>query len=221
MPPHFINMYFLGMETIFSLVIFILALLIYLRTQEIFSLTKHQGIKYFRNTFLFFSLAYAFRFLFVLFNVSMFTKGIFIPRHIIQPLFLVLTSYLSTMAIIFLTLSVIWKKFKKKEINLLLHLISIMIALIILLTRSPLILIILQAALLIFSLIMALKTHSKSKKFSKLIIIYVLLSLFWIVNLSFLGAKLFIPMELGILFNIISIGIFAYILHKVAKLIKW
>jgi hypothetical protein len=61
MPP---NPEFLILETVFTLVALVLGLLIYFKTKESYELTKHPGIRYFRDAFLFLGLSYLLRFLF-------------------------------------------------------------------------------------------------------------------------------------------------------------
>ena len=50
-------------EIIYSFVIIFCSLLVYFGTKEIYELSSHKGIKYFREAFLFFAIAYFFRFL--------------------------------------------------------------------------------------------------------------------------------------------------------------
>ena len=47
----------LWVELTFATIIVVASLIIYLRTKELYELSEHKGIKYFRNTFLFFALA--------------------------------------------------------------------------------------------------------------------------------------------------------------------
>ena len=48
---------YLWIEPIYSVIIILFSLFIYLRTKEIYELTYYKGIKYFRNAFLFFGIA--------------------------------------------------------------------------------------------------------------------------------------------------------------------
>ena len=66
MPPNmpfvFLPVLRIGSELIYTLIIIIMCGIIYFKTKEIFDLTKHKGIGFFRNTFLFFALSYLMRF---------------------------------------------------------------------------------------------------------------------------------------------------------------
>jgi hypothetical protein len=56
----------LGLEILFLTIVLAISITIYRITKEPYQITKHKGIKYFRNAFLFFGIAYFFRFLFYL-----------------------------------------------------------------------------------------------------------------------------------------------------------
>lgn len=216
--PKLFNPALFSIELIFTIAVILLCLLIYFRTKEIFKLTKHKGVYYFRNTFLYFALAYVFRFFLILFQLYMISVDIRIPRHTLMPFFLVITSYLSTMAIVMLTLSVIWKKAAKYEYSL--HFLALCISLFAFFTRSTFILILLQAVLLVFTVITSYFSHKKSKKFSKLMAIYFLLFIFWILSLSSLSARRFVPFGTNFIAQTISLVIFLIIYLKVKKWTK-
>ncbi|KYK25039.1 hypothetical protein AYK26_02485 [Euryarchaeota archaeon SM23-78] len=218
--PPFMDPNFLVIELIFSAIVILLALLIYFRTKEMYALTKHRGINYFRNAFLFFGLAYFFRFVFHLFRISRFLFDINISRQIIAPASLVLTSYLSTMAIFFLVLSTLWKKTKDKPLLQVAQGIAIIIAVLVAVFRTPEILTIAQLILLVFAVIMSYFSYKKSKKHSRLFIIYILLFIIWIFNISVLGPIWFLPFGLRMLSPLISIILFAIIYFRVSKWTK-
>ena len=52
----------MGAELIYSFVIILCSLLIYFETKELYELSSHKGIKYFRRSFLFFGIAYFVRY---------------------------------------------------------------------------------------------------------------------------------------------------------------
>jgi len=64
----------------------IFCLLLYFKTREVYSLTKHTGIKYFRDAFLFFGFAYLLRFLFSIFFLSRVIFDIGIEQRILFPI---------------------------------------------------------------------------------------------------------------------------------------
>jgi hypothetical protein len=196
--------------------------MIYFKTREIYDLTKYEGIKYFRITFLFFALAYIFRFLhiFSILERITFDTDVLIDIFRMFPFSLVLNGYFSTLAILSLTYSIIWKKLHIPHMLLLFNAIAILISAIAFISRSPFFLILAQAVLLIFTIIMACYFqyfHIRSKKFSRLFILYVLFILFWVVNQFALGPRRFIPFEIQTASQITSIAVIGIIYYKVAK----
>jgi hypothetical protein len=193
--------------------------MIYFKTREIYDLTKYEGIKYFRITFLFFALAYIFRFLhiFSILERITFDTDVLMDIFRIFPFSLVLNGYFSTLGILSLTYSIIWKKLHITHILLLFNVIAILISGIAFISRSPFLLILAQAVLLIFTIIMACYFYIRSKKISPLFILYVLFILFWVVNQFALGPRRFIPFEIQTAFQIISIAVIGIIYYKVAK----
>jgi len=219
MPPfHLIDPIRLVVELSFTLIIVFLCFAIYYKTREIYDLTNHEGINYFRLTFLFFGFAYISRFISVLIKLMGVTFDLNFPRYVFGNFPLVLVGYFSTMAILLLTYSILWKKLQIKHIFLIFNVIALLISGIALFSRSSFILTLAQAVLLIFtSIIIAYYIMSKSGKISQLYILYILFFLFWIVNLIALGPKKFIPFEVQIVFQIISVAVIGIIYHRVAK----
>ncbi|MBU0979629.1 MAG: hypothetical protein KJ709_02390 [Nanoarchaeota archaeon] len=207
-------------EVTYTLIVVVLCLIIYLKTREIYDLTKHRGIYYFRNTFLFFGLAYVFRFFFYLFHLTQMALQLDIPRRVIGPASLVLTGYLSTMAILYLVYSSLWKRLGDKKFLILSNLAAAIISVIALMTKSPYIITIAQAVLLAAALITGYFLYKKSKKFYELLVLYLLLSIFWITSLLNLGQRVFMPFELRLGMQLISIVVFIIIYLKVAKWAK-
>jgi hypothetical protein len=222
MPPfHLIDPAKLAAELGYTLIVVFLCFMIYFKTREIYDLTKHEGIKYFRITFLFFGLAYIFRFLHIFSMLARLTFDTDLSMDIFRiPFPLVFNGYFSTLAILSLTYSIIWKNLHIKHTLLLFNAIAILISGIAFISKSPFLLILAQAVLLIFTIIMACYFYISSKKFSQLFILYVLFLLFWIVNLFALGPRRFIPFEIQTVFQIISIAVIGIIYYKVGKWIK-
>lgn len=223
MPPfQLIDPTRLAGELGYTLIVVFLCFTIYFKTREIYDLTNHEGIYYFRITFLFFGLAYIFRFFgFLSMFVGLtFDTNLLMDILRIFPFPLVFDGYLSTLAILSLTYSVIWKKLHIKHTLLLFNAIAILISGIAFISRSPFLLLLAQAVLLIFTIIMACYFYIRSRKFSQLFILYVLFLLFWIVNLLTLDPARFPPFEIQIAFHIISIALIGIIYYKVAKWTK-
>ncbi len=220
MRPMF-NPLIIGSEIIFSIAIVLLCLLIYFKTKEAFKLTKHPGISYFRNTFLFLALAYFFRLVLTIFLFSRIFVDVTFPRHFIMPIFMVFISFSSTMAIFSLFLSTSWKQLKLKNANLFAALIALVISVSPFFSRGePFLLIFAQALLLLLTAVFYLKSHKEFKKFPKLFTIYILLFLLWIFALVPLGSKRLFPHEFVFIGEVISLVIFAIIFYKVNKWIK-
>ncbi len=219
MPPFYlIDPTRLVVELSYTLIVVFLCFAIYYKTKEIYNLTNHEGINYFRLTFLFFGFAYISRFISVLIKLMGITFDIDFPRFIFGNFPLMLVGYFSTMAILSLTYSILWKKLQIKHIFLIFNVIALLIFVITFISKSSVILTLTQAVLLIFtSIIIAYYIISKSGKISQLYVLYILFLLFWMVNIIALGPRRFIPFEVQIVFQIISVAVIGIIYYRVAK----
>ena len=217
---HLIDPTRLAVELGYTIIVVFLCFMIFLKTREIYDLTKHKGIKYFRITFLFFGLAYLFRFLSILSILIKITFDIYSSIYIFKIFTMVFVGYFSTMAILSLTYSTIWKTLQIKHTLLLFNVIAVLISCIAFISRSHSLLILSQAVLLSFTVIMATHMHSKSRKISQLFILYILFFLFWIANLFTIGPRMFLPIEIQIVFQAISIAVVGIIYYKVTKWTK-
>ncbi|MEA2038109.1 MAG: hypothetical protein U9O94_11480 [Nanoarchaeota archaeon] len=216
---HFFSSMRFGTELMYTVIIVFLCFLIYYKTKEIYDLTKHKGIHYFRNTFLFFGLAYASRFFLYLFLIAGMTMDIYFPRRIFMPLTMVPVSYLSTIAIFYLAYSLIWKKIKYRNFIVFSNTLAILVSLVALTSKSHIIVSFLQLLLLVFAvLIITAKKHKKVK--INVRALYLLVSLFWLLNLFVLGSRRFLSLEVKIVFQLISVVVFIVIYYKVNKWIK-
>jgi hypothetical protein len=95
-------------KIIYGLIVSIICIIIVLKTDRLFRLSLHNGIRYFRNAFLFFGIAFFFRFIlgapfFDNINVSY--------TSIIDLLF----EFFLIMAGFFLLYSLLWKRFAREE----------------------------------------------------------------------------------------------------------
>jgi len=210
----------LGIETeiIYSFVIIICSLMIYFRTKDLYKLSSHKGIKYFRQSFLFFALAYFFR-SFIKLILFYFDAG---EIRTLLPIFGNITffvfMYFSSMAIFYLIYSVMWKKWESNSIVYLFHLVAFAIAITIILFRNPFIYFLINLLLLVFIVFVFYKSYkqSKKKKSHNLYFIYLLLFIFWIFNVI----DILIPNYLRtfqLFIYLISLGIFLSILDKVIR----
>ncbi|MFA6889075.1 MAG: hypothetical protein WC254_06285 [Candidatus Woesearchaeota archaeon] len=203
-----------GIELGYSLFVIVLCLIVYVKTKEIYDLSHHKGIKYFRLAFLFFSIAYLFRFVSLLFLIA--SEG---DMHLLFFGYIPF-SIASSFAIIFLTYSTIWKKIDwstAREIGLF-CLIVLCISLFVFFTRSPQIFLISQIVLFLIAIPMTYLAPHKKAHFSKLRVVYILLFLFWILNISLLGPSHSFYARY-ILYSV-SAFLFGFIVYKVLNTIK-
>jgi len=208
----------IGTEIIYSFVIIVCGLMIYFGTKELYKLSSHKGIKYFRQSFLFFALAYFFR-SFIKIILFYFDAG---EIRTLLPVFgditLFVFMYFSSMAIFYLIYSVMWKKWESKSAIYLFHLVAFVISMIIILFRSPFIYFLINLLLFVFIAFVFYKSYkqSKKKKSHNLYFIYFLLFVFWIFNII----DILIPNYLRtfqLFIYLISLGIFLSILYKVIR----
>lgn len=208
----------LGSEIIYTFVIVIICSLIYLRTKEIYSLTKHEGIKYFRYGFLFFGLAYLSRIILHLISLTFWEFDSFIPSYLYHPIFMILVSYMSTMALFFITYSIIWKKIQYKHFIIFGNVIAFLISVLAFISRSPIIIGFVQMALLILIIILSILMNKKSKSHSKAL--YLFIAIFWLLNILATGTSTMIFFQINLVFQLLSIGVFFMIFYKVMRLTK-
>lgn len=208
-----------GIELVYTFVIIVSSLMIYFSTKEMYELTGHRGIKYFRLSFLFFAIAFFFRsfikIIFILFEVNI--HDVF-PQILAGPTTLFLFMYMSALAVFYLIYSVVWKKWgDSQQIVLLFHIIAITVALISVISQSQTILLIIHVIFLaaILSTILILYSEPKRKK-NKLYAVYVLLFIFWIFNVLDIHVPNFFQFFQLIIYFIL-IGLFLAILYKVLR----
>ena len=211
----------IGVELIYSAIIIICSLMIYFATKEMDKLTSYKGIKYFRLSFLFFAFAYFFRYFiqFFLFSFGLHEILEFSPMFL-GAISLIVFLYFSTMAVFFLLYSVMWKKWNHSKLTItLLNIFALIISFISIFSRGIIAYLIINFVLLLVVLFILLVAYKDSKKKSKTgsrFIIYLLLSIFWILNV----VDILIPKFLSIyqlLVYLISILLFMIILYKVLK----
>lgn len=208
-------------EFIYSFAIIVCSLMIYFGTKEIYQLSSHKGIKYFRQAFLFFAFAYFFRSFLKIIIIYFNFHGIIqiCPRFIIGSVLLFLFLYFGSMAVFYLLYSVLWKKLSHYTLYLF-HLIAFMIAIFSVLLDNPFVYLGVNIILFVFILISVYilykESRGKGKKKLNLCTIYFLLLFFWLLNII----DILIPAILQsfqIFIYIISLGIFLLILYKVLK----
>ncbi|MDD5086954.1 MAG: hypothetical protein PHV16_04340 [Candidatus Nanoarchaeia archaeon] len=207
-------------EFLYTFIVVVLCFLVYYKTKEIYELTKHQGIKYFRSAFLFFGLAYLSRFLLHIVILMGISFSFIISRRVMfLPVFTVPVTYLSTMAIFFLIYSTIWKKIKYKYFIILSNIIAISISVIAFCSKSLILISALQLLLLLITVVISTKDHRKTKKkYTRTL--YFLISVLWLINLFLLSPGRILLFGSKIFFQAFSIIVFVVVYLKVLKWVK-
>lgn len=216
-PPLFFDPLIFGTELVFTIIAVVFCFLIYSRTRESYVLTKHKGIKYFRDAFLFFGLSYLLRFLFSLLLLSGATFDFILPRGMFAFFFILPLGYFSTIGIFYLIFSSIWKRFNNKIMLIFGHSTAIVLSLISFITRSHLMLIGLQCALLLLVVLLSFMAHRGEKKISQIKILYLLVSALWLINLLVIDQKRPFPLEMEIFFQVVSLIVFVIIYYRISK----
>lgn len=207
-------------ELLLSGLIIVFCFAIYLKTHEMFALTKHRGIYFFRIAFLFLGISYFLRLGFRLSMVISMISDNALPREFMFPLFLVTTGYFSTFAIIALFLSASWKRFRRSPTKYVIHGIAMLIALLAFLTREPMMLIAAQILLLALTAVFAYVYHSHSGKRNSLLVYYILLFIFWILSLAPFSPRRMLSHESFFMLHLIPLAIFSLIIYKIYKWLK-
>jgi len=223
--PIFFNNYAIWIEMIYSLVVLLSCWLIYARTREMYELTSYKGIKYFRNTFLFFGITYAVRFFMHLLMTFRINPRLF--EHIafgIRDFSFFIMIYASSMAAIYLIYSIFWKKLEKYEFSnvYIFHMAAIIIALLSLLRNSPGIFLSFQSLLFLLLIIISFVNYRKTRNkgsFSQLYLLYLFIFALWIVS-NIIEFITFFSAGTGLIIYGISVILFIILLVKVLKKVK-
>jgi hypothetical protein len=221
-PPH-LNPIIFSTELLFTIIAVIFCFIIYFKTREIYNLTRHKGIRYFRDAFLFFGLSYVVRFIFSLAMFSSLAFDFIVPRNMFGPLFILPLGYFSTMGIFYLIFSSIWKRFNNKAMLIIGHIIAVTLSVVSFITRSHMILLYLQSILLIIAVILSFTAKKEGKKLSGAKILYILVAALWLINLWIIdkgGRRPPFSPGTEIFFHLISLIVFIIIYYKVSKWLK-
>jgi hypothetical protein len=219
-PPLMFNPVMFWIEFAYTLVVVLLCFLVYYKTREMYELTKYKGIQYFRTAFFFFSLAYAARFILQLIQLSMFALDYFMPQGLLFPVCMLIVSYLSTMAIFYLVYSTVWKKIRYEHFLAFSNAIAVGLSFVAFFSHSPGLLSLVQLPLILAMLVTNFrKEDGKQHARSHTRLLYFLISLFWLTSLFAVGSgpRWFMPFELRIALQAISLGVFIFLVYKVSK----
>jgi len=206
----------LATELIYSFVIILCSLLIYYSTKEIYKLSSYKGLKYFREAFFFFALVYFFKSFIRFFIFFLGRKEIFEIASSLGNLSLFIFIYASSIAVFYLVYSVMYKKWNhEKTIIPTLHITAVIIALISMITRSSRIILGIEIILFISLTIITFISHKNTKKPNNLRFIYLLILIFFFLNIIDLITPNFRAFQIFI--YLFSIAIFIGILYKVLR----
>jgi hypothetical protein len=96
-------------KVFYSLIIILISALIVLKAHSLYRLSLHNGLRYFRNAFFFFALAFASRYLLrLLFDINSLSHLTFISLYLFE-FFLIVGGF-------FLIYSLLWKKFEPQGV---------------------------------------------------------------------------------------------------------
>lgn len=206
-------------ETVFTVIALLFCFLIYFKTKESYELTKYKGLMYFRDAFLFFGLSYLLRFLFGFVPLSRIAFDFILPRSMFAILLILPLGYFSTIGIFYLLFGLAWKSFKNNHLLAFGHSTAILLSVVSFLTRSHLILLYLQCALLVTAIIFGFALHI-GRKISRIKILYVLVPGLWLINLLVIDNRRPFPPGTEIFFQLVSLAVFFIIYHKISKWVK-
>ena len=201
-----------GLEFAYSLLVAALFLFIFFKTKNLFKLTKHEGIRYFRLAFLFFALAFFSRFLFYAVRLIVLNSSLHIPGRTLSFMSLILVTYFSTLAIGYLIYSTQYKKIKQIPCLILINLLALVSIGIFYFNQSIIYFLIIQ----LFLMVALLFVNAKKK----IRFIYPLMSLFWIMNMVIFHTRRYLGFEIKLVLQLLSLGLLIYFIYKVLKWTK-
>ncbi len=206
----------LATELLYFLVVVGICLIIYLKTRGLYKLSQHKGLFHFRNIFLYFAIAYSFRLILLLSQLSFEVLELGRPWGFF--LVLPLVSYFSTLAILSLAMALVSSrlKYSVQRETIALNLIAFASLILVFATNSEMLLVTIQAIVLLASVLAIFMASKKGKR--KLVspnrVTYLLLAGFWVVNLLAFSKRL-LPRELKLVFYILSAAVFISICLRV------
>lgn len=166
----------------YALAIILICIFITIKTNRLFKLSLHQGIRYFRNAFFFYGIAFFIRY---------FLGFILVDRaNIIDPLF----EFFMIMAGFFLLYSLVWKNFEKKTTHyvtslfhekvLIFYLMAFILVIIDILWQNYFVLFLSQILIFSVMIVLSLRNYLNSKgRFLKFYLLAMILTfLAWVIN---------------------------------------
>ena len=207
-PPPDVLLGIIG-DILCSLVIVISSFWVFRRTKEYYELSAHEGLKYFRYAFLFFSISF----------LAQIARPILHELHIPQLRYIIpFFVFAGTMAMLCLLYSVLWKRLHWKRPMMTLGFVSLAVAAIAVSVRlGPVVILILHLLLFSTALIISYRdARTHKKKAFQTHILYTLLFLGWIAN-AMANFALWRFAEVSLLLNAISAVLFIVLLRRVLR----
>lgn len=206
----------LAVETLYGLAILAICVVLYSKISELYSLTEHKGLLYFKNIFLFFGIAYFIR-VFHIFFIYLLQD--IISARLLLALSLFALTYFSNLAFFSIVFMLLQKRLPLwiQEPALFYSGIGFL-SLTILLTGSYLYLIALQAIFVVLLMLVLLIYRTNKHSFlSQNRLTFFLLMFFWVITTIPFGKDLVSPI-LRIPIYMLSISVFAWIYYRVEKI---
>ena len=204
------NPLYANIDMLTSLVIVVCSFLIYFQTRDLYLLSKHEGIRYFRMAFLFFAAA----FIVPLFRIPMRGWQGFGYNYVLHFVMV----YLGTMAVLALLMSVIWKKLDGRSLlaPLLMNLAAICVAGLTLFLRMPLLVFLIQVIIFVSVVAISYAENKEKRRTAKLYVLYMIIFLAWLANIAANMTWLVSP-EVSSVLNIVSAALFITLAAKVIR----
>ena len=208
------------LKIIYGLIVGLICMIIFLKTDKFFKLSSHEGIRYFRNAFFFYGLAFLIRYFF----------GVFFDTPLGNIIIWAIFEYFVILAGFFLLYSLIWKKFNHlNEYSslfnpkvIVFHLMAIIITLLDALFGSYNLMFLSQIIIFFYASLISYSNYRKNskRKFLKFYSVAMILELFaWTFN--FIAAKVFLwNREFWFVVGFINIIFFLLILYGIIRTIK-
>jgi len=212
--PHLAQPYLLQTELLYPLIIIFICLFIFFKTKPLYQLSAHKGIYFFRQTFLFFALAYMFRFLPTFFRLADFQ---IIHFRIGFAVGLYIFGFASSMALFSIMRSIIWKDISSSFLtkSYAYYILALLLPFSIFFFSLRFFLYT-QFILLVLILVLSYMYHQTSGKRKKISMYYtyLLLAIMWLLNVAAITLPPFAS-ELKIILYFTSLILFMIILYRV------
>ncbi len=205
-----------GIDIAFTLVMFLFFCLIYIKTREIYTLSKHKGVQYFRDAFLFFGLSYVLRFALSLVLLLEDVDFSFLYQVFFSSLILCL-GYFSTISILYLIFSLCWKSFDNRLLIRSGHIFALTLSILSVVLHSHLLILLSQFILLIVVIVIDLVRTTDQRKISQTKTLYFLVAFLWLVNLMVIGRIRHLHYFASIITELVSLLVVIIIYVRIHK----